>query len=176
MVGHLNGAVNVIHVHKADSEAINVGDDIAASVNASMWKCLMGGDGISALQITPLFGSLPTIVYPTDGSPKWHGSATGTDWVPSLAAVVSLKTALRGRSNRGRVFVGPVAESESYSGNLSTATAAAMQGGWASFGSSLIGLDSEHVVASYKLSTALTVTNYSVKTHCGTQRNRQGRG
>ena len=169
------GVVNVIHVHKSSSDPATVFGNIAGAVNANMWKPLLGFSYVQRVDITPLFDNGITTKWTTDGTSKWHGSASGTDMVPNNAAVVSLKTAERGRSNRGRVFVGPVAEAELTNGMLSSTTASNMVTGWTSFGSTLIAEDAQHVVASYLNATALTVVNYSVRLAAGTVRKRQDR-
>jgi hypothetical protein len=140
-----------------------------------MWKVWLGFLHVRQIYITPLESPEATVVFDTDGSAKWGGSATGSEHVPSACAVVSLKTAFRGRSARGRIFVGPVAESELTNGLLNDATRAAMVDGWTSFGSALISEDMEHVVASYKNETALTVTSYSIRRPAGTLRLRHDR-
>lgn len=167
-------AVNVLHVHAASSTPSIVGDGIAASVSAGMWHGLSTAAQINSLHITPLFDDGATFVYPTDGSAKWKGGQAG-DVIPAAAIVVSEKTVFRGPANRGRVFLGPVAESVAFNGILSSAEIPTMTNAWTAFGAALITHSMQHVVASYKNATAITVVNYSIRQAFGTMRPRQSR-
>ena len=86
-----------------------------------------------------------------------------------------MHTALRGRSARGRAFIGPCGESGVNNGFIGGTAASDMAVAWQTFGTNLFVDGAEHVVASYKNSTALTVTNYSVRNALGTMRLRQSR-
>jgi len=170
-----NASVNVMHFHKSGGFPIDIFNDINASVNANMWKVWLGFLHVRQLFITPLGTAAATVVYDTDGSSKWGGSATGSEHVPSASAVVSFKTAERGRRARGRAFIGPVAESELQNGLLNDTTRAAMVTGWTTFQTNLISHDTEHVVASYTDRTALTILQYSIRRPAGTLRMRHNR-
>jgi hypothetical protein len=163
---------NVIHIHNASALPAAVGAAIAAAVNQQMWCTIPTTQTVESIDITQLDSLATTYHYTTDGTGKWKGTATG-DPIIGSCAVISFRTAFRGRSNRGRAYLGPVAEGAQSGGFLGGGYASTASSGWGSFGSSLITNSFEHVVASYKHLTAITVTNYTMRGALGTQRRRQ---
>jgi hypothetical protein len=115
-----------------------------------------------------------TFTYNTDQTAKWTGSGVG-DTIPGQCAVLSMKTVERGPANRGRMYLGPVAEQAQVNGTLDTNQRNSWVAAWVLFGSQLIAAGAQHVVASYKNATALTVVNYAVRPAMGTMRRRQDR-
>jgi hypothetical protein len=95
--------------------------------------------------------------------------------IPAMCAVVKKTTAIRGRTGRGRTFVGPVTEPENDGGRLLSTTATNIAAGWTAFQSAMVGDSIQEVIASYKDGTAFTVLNYTVRNACGTMRLRQSR-
>lgn len=137
------------------------------------------GSGWNAL--APTTASIQDIVYtPLDGASAstviTHAiaGANGSDGLPpSVALVVSLRTALRGRSYRGRVYTGPHIESDNSSlGAPVAALLTAESGQWAAHLTALAGTGVSLVVASYLHATAQDVTSVSVDARWDTQRRR----
>jgi hypothetical protein len=167
---------NVMHIH--DGTGVATAADVAAVVDAGatsdMWNCLTNSQECDLLSIIPLDGSTASTDFNTTGS-KWLGQQSG-EWIPQAACVIKMITGLRGRSNRGRMFVGPVAEAIDHNGFYVAGPGhGLMQTAWASFQSTLVGAGMSLAVASYKLSSAHDVTAVSVETTLGTQRRRQSR-
>lgn len=165
---------NVMHFHQDVINENGLFTSINAHVTSDMWKLLPSFQVCSSLTITPLDGTSATSIFPTDGTAKWKGSATG-DCIPASAYCVSLKTIERGRSARGRVFVGPLAETMNFNGMLSASDQATSATAWNAFAAAMITASSPWVVASYKNRTALTVINCSIRNAAATQRRRQSR-
>lgn len=160
----------------------NVRDD-AATWWTSDLKALMHpstqGTNITATDMTTQGGPISTLV-------TGHlGTASGTALPNNAAVVVSHRTDLRGRSYRGRSYVGGLASSA-----LSTATEIA-SGFITSLGAAFIDLAAaelvngfEHVIASRQHNGVATnpavvhpVTAYIIDTHFDAQRRRLfGRG
>lgn len=172
---NIDNACNVIHVHAPSSTPGGVNSAITASVTSAMWSPMLQSSKIFQLQITPLFAESPTVLFQTDLSSKWGGGALTGDTIPQVAAVVSKKTALRGRRHRGRTYIGPVSEGTVANGIFTGSQPADIATAWTAFQSALVSHSMEEVVASYKEATALTVTSYSMRTACGTMRRRQDR-
>lgn len=166
---------NVLHFHGSGGTVDGLANAIAANVSSAMWNVVANFLKVVELEITPLFDDAATYSYFTDGTAKWTGTVASGESIPAVAAVVSLHTAFRGPANRGRVYVGPVAEQATSFGTLDDSRRTAMVTAWGNFGSGLISDDYQHVVASYVHGTALTVTNYSIRSACGTMRRRQDR-
>jgi ethanolamine utilization microcompartment shell protein EutL len=167
--------VNVQHFHMPSASAAEVFAMLQGNVNGAMWATNVTFHKIQSLDITPLFADSATQTFLTDGSSKWEGQASGTEVLPNTAAVVSMKTSLRGPANRGRAYIGPMGESVFTSGQLDNTKRTAMSAAWNAFGVACIGDDAQHVVASYTHSTAITILSYSVNQFAGTQRRRQSR-
>lgn len=138
-----------------------------------------GGSGWNALAHTT--ASVQDIVYtPLDGSSAstiiTHAipGISGGDPLPaSIALVVSLRTALRGRSYRGRVYTGPHIESDnSVAGAPSAALLTAESLQWTAHLTALVATGVSLVVASYLHATAQDVTSVSVDSRWDTQRRR----
>lgn len=124
-------AVNVMHFLAASTDTAALNTAINANVTATMWACISGQVSCYQLAITPLDGQSATITYAQTGT-KWTGGAVAGDLLPSTATIVSLKTALRGRRNRGRLYLPypteGVATGGTYGGTLSS-----LQSAWDTF-------------------------------------------
>lgn len=169
-----NNAVNVMHIHDAARTPPQLATLIDSKVTAAMWGPLYTGNRVAQLDITPLSSTGGTFSFVPAAVAKWAGGNTG-DTIPSSAAVMSFKTLFRGPANRGRMYLGPITEAIVSNGIINPANVTALVAAWATFGADLVGSDAQHVVASYKHSTALTVTGWSCRPACGTQRRRQDR-
>jgi len=138
-----------------------------------------GGSGWNALAHTS--ASVQDIVYtPLDGSSAstiiTHAIAgiSGGDPLPaSVALVVSLRTALRGKSYRGRVYTGPNIESNNTaSGTPGASHVSTLALQWTAHLAALAGTGVSLVVASYLHGTAQDVTSVNVDARWDTVRRR----
>ena len=88
-----------------------------------------------------------------------------------------MKTAHRGRSHRGRIFLPFIAEDVSTKGVLTGSVAAATTTAWNTFQAALEahGGGWQVDVASYKLATSEIVTNFICESMLAVQRRRQER-
>lgn len=165
---------NVFHVHADGQTPGGIATALEGNVTAGMWNGMPDATAITHFDITPLFDSTATYTRSTDGSLKWKGNKVG-EYTPAACAVVSLHTAFRGPANRGRAYLGPIAENSQANGFLTGPERAGIEASWNTFAAAWISDDMEMVVASYKHGTALTVVTCSVRPALGTQRRRQDR-
>jgi hypothetical protein len=181
--GGQKSPANVMHFTGA-APAATPSDLVGAlesSVSAGMWSLVSSDASVTSLAITPLDGTSPTSTFNTSGGAKWAGSATGGN-IPQVAAVVSLKTLLRGRENRGRVYLPLLGEGKVQGGIILATDATSTQNAWNTFRTSMAAA-SPHafsfVVASYDRkhsgasAHATPVASVFVSTFTATQRRRQ---
>ena len=132
---HITGsgatAVNVMHFHGASTDTLALKNLLDASVTAALWTHTVSAASIYQLSITPLDGTSATDLYSVSGT-KWTGGTASVDFVPQVAAVVSLRTAERGRRRRGRAFIPFIGEQYISNGAITTAVSTA-QAGWDAF-------------------------------------------
>lgn len=171
-------ATNVIHI-RGDSGTETTATVMAAldaTVTANMWECVVPGAVVTDVAITPLDGTSATNHFVPVTEANWTGQ-NGTDFVPQVAHIIKLTTALRGRSHRGRVFLPFTAESEISNGLLNSGSVGNLTTHWNAFNTNLFshGGGFDWGVASYKLSTFETGLDVACETVLGTQRRRQGR-
>lgn len=124
-------ATNVIHVFKVGATPTQVCVAIDAAVTTEMWFNVSSLAHVTEIVCTPLDGTTATLHYPVTGS-KWVGNASSADMEPGPAAVISLRTAQRGRRYRGRLYLPFQGELASANGVISTATTVS-QGAWTTF-------------------------------------------
>jgi len=167
-------AINVMHFKQEviDSEGLFGAFD--ANFTANMWACCGTSQKINQVVITPLDGSGFTDSFVPPNTSKWNGVQTG-DIAPNVAGVLSCKTLIRGRSFRGRNFIGPATEGSGSAGIMTPSIALAMVNAWTSVAAALNSDGVEPVVASYKLAEATPITSYAVRNAFGTVRMRQSR-
>lgn len=166
-------AANVMHFRDASANAEAVAAHIDAVVTQAMWSTATSSSSVTSLEVTPLDGSSVTFLYPVSGL-KWSGNASAGDWIPMAAGMVSLRTARRGRSYRGRVYLPFTAESGVTNGAVNFSLTG-WQTAWTNFIANITGSDTHLVVASYTNATAEDVVSAIVETELGTQRRRQSR-
>lgn len=178
-------AVNVIHVitDSAGKSPLEVFTCLDAHVTANMWAGVAAGVSVDQVDIIPLNGTSPTSSFTTGHPAKWSG-VNGTEAVTSTACLVKLKTLVRGRANRGRLFLPFLAEGAQVRGFMESATRTTMQNAWDAF---LPAIDTDGttpmnmVVASYDRihggagAHATAVDSALVEFPLGTQRRRQQR-
>jgi hypothetical protein len=133
------------------------------------------------ISIIPLDGVSSATDFTTDGTAKWSG-ANGTDSIPQVACLLKLQTGVRGRANRGRVYLPYVSEGATLSGIMTGSIVSSMQTAWTTF---LGGVNTaspvgyELGVASYARAHGGTgahftpLTQLTVESFTATQRRRQ---
>lgn len=121
------------------------------------------------IRYTPLDGSSATTVI----GHIIPGVAASEPLPASVAAVVTLRTALRGRSFRGRVYQAPFTEAaNTATGTILASSVTGVLQQWVAHLSALVGTGLSLVVASYHLALATDVASVSVDTRWDTQRRR----
>jgi hypothetical protein len=163
--------------------AVDVANKISTSIVSNMWGGCVNSAFLVDVAVTPLDGVSGTVFFPLGNVAPFKGLASG-DWVPQASILVKLGTGLRGRDNRGRVYLPFIGENVLASGFISTSDASIIQGGWNTFKSNLssgtgalcnIGVasyDRAHGGASAHFTQADDIT---CETPVATQRRRQSR-
>lgn len=170
----LGSAVNVLHFRGAPGSAAGLFTALDANVTNDMWLTTPLAAQIDMVAITPLDGSTATLENTTDGATKWNGSIGGQG-MPQVATILKLRTAKRGKSYRGRIFLPWLLESLFSEGVIAPTEAAACQAAWVTFRAAMASSGYTLVVASYKLSTAELVLTSTVEGDAATQRRRMSR-
>lgn len=165
-------AVNVIHIRKPGSNAAAIATALDTNVTANMWQQVVNAASVTRLDVTPLDGSGATYSLAVSGA-KWTGSAGVVDAVPAVSEIVTLRTTLRGRSYRGRVYIPFIGESAMSNGTITGIAAA--QTAWTNFVAAMIASPANLTVASYLHATSQDVVSATIQTIAGTQRRRQSR-
>lgn len=166
-------AENVMHFRRLASTAAAVAALVDANVTANMWNQLSSGAVVTSIDVTPLDGSSATVRLATSGA-KWTGSDAG-DFLVAPAALVSLRTGVRGRSYRGRVYRPFPGEVSVSNGVLSAGGVTASQTAWTTFVAAMNTASCQLVVASYLHQTTADVTTAIVENVLATIRRRQTR-
>lgn len=172
--GHTNGqfAINVMHIRKVGSTSAAVAASLDANVTAGMWGQIVNAASANLLTVTKLDGSSATYQLAVSGA-KWTGTAGVVDFVPQACEIVSLRTGLRGRSYRGRLFLPFIGESAMSNGSI--VGFAATQTAWNTWLAAMIAAASFPAVGSYKVPTLTDITSVIVESLAATQRKRQSR-
>lgn len=170
----LGHAANVMHFRGAPGSAAGLYTSLNNRAIQNLWYCVSNTAVVDSVDITPLDGSSATIVNSTGAPAKWQGFA-GTDSPPAVSAIVKLRTAKRGKSYRGRIFLPWVTESQQANGALDAAAVTAMQAAWILFRTNVATDGYTMVIASYLHATAELVTTSTVEGYTGTQRRRLAR-
>jgi hypothetical protein len=168
-------AANVIHFSAPGASASDLLTQLDDVVVANMWDCTSTTGKVTKLSALKLDGTSPTVDKTdlnVDG--RWQGNASGQP-IPQVAGLVKLRTATRGRSHRGRVFLPWVAEDVTDKGFISTTVQGNIQDAWQDFITVMSAFAYPMVVASYRLHTAAAVTEVVAEAATGTQRRRQTR-
>jgi len=127
--------------------------------------------GVSDVDIIKLNGDAPTTNHLIGN----HGGQASGDFVPNTASIVTLRTDSRGRSHRGRVYLGPVGEAAIDDGVLAAGVATSIQDGWEAFIGQMTAAEFPLHVASYTLEESNSVQSVTAQPVLGTQRRRQSR-
>lgn len=133
------------------------------STRASTWS-------IADFRYTPLDGTSVSVI----NTHAITGAITASEGLPAnVALVVTLRTAKRGRSYRGRIYECGYTEAANQSnGAPSSADVNKASGQWNALIAALVSTGITLVVASYLHSTADNVTNATADTRWDTQRRR----
>jgi hypothetical protein len=166
--------VNVFHVRALTGIASAVGSLVASAISGrggNMWKSLYGGASCSSIMVQPLDGH--TAAFPVPVITPASGTGSG-DRLHGLATVVSLHTTQVGARGRGRVYIGPLGETQVVNDQMDPTVQSSMLAGWGNFINDLnAGTPSTQlVVASYKHADAHDVTTVRVDNYVGVQRRR----
>jgi hypothetical protein len=145
-------------------------DDIAtafdASTQANQWNCIQQDWAFTSIDLLKLDGTSATSTKAVSA----QGSLTSGDWANAVAGVISLKTPQRGARGRGRLFLGPVAESQISLGLLNSVTSISVA--WEAFRVAMNAAGASLVVASYQHADQHAVTSLIMHTLPGTMRRR----
>lgn len=173
---------NVMHFRKTgiltNTGAIAILDPILVDhytndhAPGAAWPSFARSDAsVEQIRYTPLDGISASVI-----NTHHIAGLSGGDALPaSLSLVVTLRTANRGRSYRGRVYTGPYVESVNLSeGQPQPAAIAEVLAQWQHLLSALVGTGLSMVVASYHLVLATDVTAMNVDSRWDTQRRRLG--
>jgi hypothetical protein len=165
-------AVNVVHLRSLDGDfdANLIGLAWAANDSGNMYNTVDNDASITQFEVTPLDGSTASSVA-VSGIP---GTGAG-EALPSLSSVLSLHTAVRGRSFRGRIFLPFLPEGRIADGRIPNADRNLVVNAWNVFLGALNGANLELVVASYKEEVATPVESISMQAVPGVQRRRGDR-
>jgi len=167
-------AANVFHIRAPGLDVSEIGAALPAHIanGDSPWTNLMASVAHThTLLVTPLDGVTATQEFPITGG---AGLLTGGALV-APTAVLSLRTALRGPRNRGRIFIPFTGEGGSEDGQLDAGVINTAQAGVDSWIPQILVDGMELVVASYVGEVAHTVTTATVQADLGTQKRRQDR-
>src|SRR6185503_9051010 len=109
---------NVIHIMKDPARSYTyLGDNFAARLAEVDVNGLASAIGteyrLDSVDITPLDGTSVTR-HIARGSSSWPVGESGAEIIPQACALVKLETAVRGRSYRGRIYIGAVGETAQY--------------------------------------------------------------
>jgi hypothetical protein len=165
-------ASNVMHFHSAGFDEGTLWAALQANVDRAMWDCVWNGYTVITVDMLPLDGVSATHTYTPDTPLDWTGEAAG-DCIPAVAGLLKLRTGVRGRSHRGRLFLGAVGESIVSQGFLATGTRDEMELKWNEFQNGMHTAGFDQLVASYTEGTALPVANSVMEIAVATQRRRQ---
>src|SRR6478752_10515752 len=108
--------INVFHLITASTNESDIAAalDDAFQANTGCFQALMANYTLDTYTITLLDGSSAGQVVNALGTPITGGG--GGNMVPQVAAVLSMHTPQRGPRGRGRLYIGPVGETEIDSG------------------------------------------------------------
>jgi len=166
-------AANVLHFR--NSLGVNTAADLYAdmdtNVTTSMWSVLSTASRVVEVNITKLDGSSAGQAFQPAAVAKWAGANAG-DLILQGAAVVSLKSNVRGPRGRNRVFLPWVVESVQSNGVLASGNVTAMGNAWGAFVVAMSAAGWDLVAVSGVHADANLVTTIAVRSALKTQRRR----
>jgi hypothetical protein len=165
-------ATNVLHFGTALTSESDIFDVIQSHFTANMWGAISASAHINIVSVQFLDGTSARHDFVSTGSNTGLGNA---EYIPQVACIVKLTTALRGREHRGRIFLPFISENNFSTGGVDAAAVAAMHTAWGNFVTACDADDVGLGVASYKLATFTPITDLVVELRSGTQRRRNSR-
>lgn len=172
-------AANVMHFEDNTHNEAQVATAIDAHVTQTMWATVVGAAQVTSLTVIKLDGTSAGITVAVSGA-KWTGEAAG-DYAPALACIVKEVTGVRGRANRGRIYLPFQSESDALKGSFDADDINEMNTAWANFLTAMTTAVTLPVVASYDRlhagasAHATIITSYLAESVGATQRRRQSR-
>lgn len=165
-------AHNVMHFLAPGGDALDVLDAIQANADVAMWKHTNIGSTIDSIECTKLDGTSATITRDITDVTNFRGTGS-SQIVPQQCAIIKLATALRGRRNRGRLYLPWVQEDAANTGKLSGTTSLDMTAAWVAFANDMAAANVALGVASYVDELWHQAINLVCEAACATQRRRQ---
>ncbi len=173
-------AANVLHFLRAGGTAVDVFNDLNAHVTVNMWFSTVSNAKISSVTIIKLDGSSASVTFGTTTA-NWVGQATGPEFLPGAAYLIKESTGVRGRANRGRIYLPFLGEGQAVDGSTNSGAVAALNTAWAAFLTAMTTATDFPVIASYDRkhsgvgAHSTLITSYAAEIIQGTQRRRQQR-
>jgi hypothetical protein len=169
------GPRNVLHFRSAAHNEEQLAQALEDHFTDNMWALVTDSLHMDSISVLKLDGTSPVWVHAVTSAHATGGR--GGDYVPGYSAVLSLHTALRGRRNRGRVFLPYLPEGSMVDGRITDTNRPACATAWATFNVDLAALGDpvRLVVASYRGVAAHNVEGISLSDRPGVQRLRQRR-
>jgi hypothetical protein len=141
--------------------------------NNNMWSAMDIDAHITTLNIRRLDGNSAGVDHAVTGT-HWQGQ-NGSSPILQGAVVVSFKTALSGRTHRGRSYIPFIGENVSENGTIASGQLSIMQPAWNTFLSAMQSDDYPLGVASCQTDQLTDVTSCVVRPYLKTQRRRARR-
>lgn len=157
-------------VTKASTTAAAVADDMKDAWDGTIRDAQTTGTTLVSIAVTALDGTAAAVVVPY----ALDGANTNDTVTDSLSAIVTLRTGIAGRSNRGRMYW-PGMGVEGLGGDgfsWSSSFIAGFQSAVDSWHSAMAATDETLGVLSRKLSSFREVTQLEARSNIGTQRRR----
>lgn len=168
---------NVIHLHAASSNEASLGANIDTAIAAMaspshMFHACNDAQVCADVDILKLDGTSATVNYPL--ATHLTGGQGSGQIIPQGCALVSFHTIFRGPAHRGRVYVGPIAESAQSNGVVDSTSRGLMLAAWNAFHASGLGSSPgfDLAVASYVHASWASVATIRVDSIAATQRRR----
>lgn len=132
-------AVNVIHILGTSSAtSASVGEALDDAATTTMFGLQIPTASVTLIEITPLDGVSATLPYTPTIPANWTGSSSSTAFSPQTAEVIKLTTAVRGRANRGRIFLPFVDNNQNQDGHLTVGHVPSVTAAWQAFDAALL--------------------------------------
>jgi hypothetical protein len=154
-------------VHAGGTES-DLGAVLDAHFTLPMFDSVGNAWSFNKVEITRLDGISAAVEYNLAAT---RTGGTAGEAVPATCAVLSIKTPQRGPRGRGRIYLGPIAETKQHDGTLSDP--GTMQVAWFNFNVAMSLATYPLTVASYKHLDHHPVTDLRIDSLIGTQRRRQ---
>jgi len=162
-------AANVFHIFATTDDETEVSTAVQANLDPDQFYGSSSSAHLTGVDVIALDGTSTTFHQTLDGSFTGLG---GSDYIAQGATIVSFGTGLRGRSNRGRMFLPALAEDRQDGGIVAFGAVSTMQVAWDNWVDNMRAAFMIPVVASYRHHTAPEITTVTIRDRCGTIRHR----